>query len=286
MKRRLLLFGAGGKIGTALNLAFADGYELLRVGPETDVTDAGAVRAVVAASRPDLVCNAKVVGGVDFCEREPLLSHQINTRLPALLAGLSAEMGFTLVHFSSESLFPDCAPGSWHTESSPVVPLNVYALTKFGADCLVQNISPYAYVLRLSLQFGPRPAGATQFVERMIERAQNGDETLRVSSDVICTPSYSLDVAARVRSIVEDGLPFGLYHVANQGQASLFELLSTAVDLLGLSTRVEPVPGAAFPSVGRRSSITPIRSEKIPPLRPWQEALADFCSKLQEGKGS
>ncbi|HWR03894.1 MAG TPA: NAD(P)-dependent oxidoreductase [Humidesulfovibrio sp.] len=283
--RNGLIFGGTGKLGTALSRAFADGWNLRAVeSTEADITDKAALRALLTAERPGIVFNAKVIGGVDACEQAPGLAYRVNTRFPAHLAELSLELGFTLVHFSTDAIFPDCAPGAAHTESSVPAPLNAYALSKYGADCLIPAITPRAYVLRLSVQFGERPA-ATQFVERMLEQALHGAPLLRVAADVVSSPSYSQDVAARVRQIVEQSAPFGLYHVANAGQASLHELVFTAVKLLGLETRVEPVPSAIFPALGRRSRVTPLASEKISALRPWQEALADFCREFKAARG-
>lgn len=277
---RGLIFGGSGKLGSALTRAFAEGWELRSVASqELDVTDKAALRGLLSKERPQVVFNAKVIGGVDACEQVPGLAFRINTRFPAQLAELSEELGFTLVHFSTDAVFPDCKPGSHHTESSSARPLNSYALTKYGADCLIPAITNRAYIMRLSVLFGGCQR-ATQFVERMIENALAGAPLLRVAHDVVSTPSYSLDVAARIRAMLEQGTPPGLYHVANQGPASLFELVKTAVALLGLPTVVEPVPASSFPSAGRRSKYTPLASEKIAPLRPWQEALADFCRSL------
>lgn len=282
--RNGLIFGGAGKLGTALSRAFSDGWAMRTVeSREADVTDKAALRALLTQARPKVVFNAKVISGVDACEQAPGLAFLINTRFPSHLAELSEELGFTLVHFSTDAIFPDCAPGDAHTESSVPVPLNAYTLSKYGADCLIPAITPRAYVLRLSVQFGERPA-ARQFVERMLEQALEGAPVLRAASDVICSPSYSLDVAGRIRQMLEHGEPSGLYHLANAGQASLFELVSTAIGLLGLSTRVEALPSASFPTLGRRSNVTPIASGKIDPLRPWQEALAEFCREFKAAR--
>jgi len=282
--RNGLIFGGAGKLGTALSRVFAEGWSLRPVpGAELDVTDRGALRTQLAAERPSVVFNAKVIGGVDACEADPGLAFRINTRFPAHLAELSEELGFTLVHFSTDAVFPDCQPGSAHTESSLPAPLNAYALTKYGADCLLPALSRRAYVLRLSVQFGLRPTAA-QFVERMLERALDGAPLLRVAKDVVCSPSYSLDVAGRIRLLLEQNAPAGLYHVANHGQASLYELVKAAVGLLGLPTMVEPVPSSTFPAAGLRSLRTPLASEKLAPLRPWQDALAEFCREFKAAR--
>lgn len=280
MKPRILIFGARGKLGSAVARAMADGWEVVALDRQAvDINDPEAVNRLLAEAAPDVAVNAVVFGGVDACEREPERAFAVNTLFPRRLAERAEAQGFTLVHFSSDAVFPDAPPGVWHTESSPAGPPNVYGLTKFGADCLIAATTARAYVLRLSVQFGERPQ-PTQFLERMLEMALSGRESLRVASDIVVSPSYSRDVAARVRDILESDLAPGLYHLANEGSASLHELVSQAVADLGLPTRVEPVAHTCFPGLGRRNLRTPIRSEKIPPLRPWRLALTDHCRSL------
>jgi len=280
MPSRALVFGSRGKMGSAVCRAMGPGWDVLPVDRAAlDLDDHEAVRRFVARAAPDVVVNAVVFGGVDACELDPQRAFAVNTLFPKLLAELSEASGFTLVHFSSDAVFPDARPGEPHTESSPAGPPNVYGLSKFGADCLLRASAARAFVLRLSVLFGPR-RGQGQFLERLLGMALARKEELKVSDDIVVSPSHSLDVAARVRELLESGLAPGLYHVANEGSASLHELVSEAVSLLGLSTRVEAVSHTCFPGRGRRNLRTPIRSEKIPPLRPWREALGDYCRAL------
>ena len=286
MPPRVLVFGAGGKLGSAVAQALAGGWEVVPVvRTDVDIRDGDALGRFLAQSSPDAVVNAVVFGGVDACELDPATAFAVNTLFPRQLAARSEEHGFALVHVSSDAVFPDAAPGAFHTEDSPVGPCNVYGASKYAADCLVAATASRAYVLRLSVMFGERRS-PPQFLERMLQMAMAGREVLRVSDDIVVSPSYSPDVATAVRRILESSLPCGLYHVANEGCASLYELVSRAVACLGLPVRVEPVGHDCFPGLGRRSLRTPIRSVKIPPLRPWQEALADYCRRLTRERES
>jgi dTDP-4-dehydrorhamnose reductase len=82
--------------------------------------------------------------------------------------------------------------------------------------------------------------------------------------------------------LVEQETPCGLYHLANAGQASLYELITEIVTGLKLPTRVEQGSHLDFPSIGRKNICTPIRSEKIPPMRPWKEAVAAYCQQMAQ----
>lgn len=285
MKPKALVIGAGGKIGSAVARALSADWEVLPVTRrDVDAEDLEAIEQLVNGAAPSVVVNAVVFGGIDACEVAPERAFRVNTLLPRRLAALAAERGFRLVHFSSDAVFPDCPEGAFHTESSPAVPPNLYGASKFAADTLLAA-SGVAIVLRLSVMFGDRP-GNGQFLERMLGLALSGRQELLVSSDVVVSPSYSRDVAAGVRDVLSSGLAPGVYHLANEGSVSLYELTSRAVRLLDLPTVVRPVSHTYFPGKVRRSLRTPIRSVKIPPLRPWSLALEEYCRELSRERES
>jgi dTDP-4-dehydrorhamnose reductase len=276
----VLVLGHRGKLGQALAQAFgadcrvagrsrADGFE---------AGDFAQVRALLERERPDLVANAVARTGLDACEREPEAAFRINALLPRFLARCSRELGFRLLHFSTDAVFDGHKTSGPYLESDPPAPLNVYGLTKLGGDCLVAAEAPDAYIFRLSVLAGGTPA-RPQFLEKMIARARAG-ETLRVSSDVICSPSSVTDVAAAVHGLVGTGGHGGLFHLANAGSASLWELVDAAVRSLELPATVLPVSHADFPVLGRRPLVTPLASERLAPLRPWREAIRACAGSL------
>jgi dTDP-4-dehydrorhamnose reductase len=150
---------------------------------------------------------------------------------------------------------------------------------------MVMARCPAHYVFRLPILFGAC-SGKGQFVEKMLARLFAGDGKIRVAADVISSPSYSRDIARKVRELLEHGAPFGTYHLANEGTASLYELMKTLVDLLGLDAAVEQGSYRDFPFVGRKNLRTPLRSVRTEPLRPWREAARDYCLALRRKGGS
>jgi len=74
----------------------------------------------------------------------------------------------------------------------------MYGFTKYGGDCFVAAIASRYYIARISVQFGRTP-GKAQFIEKMLERIQQGTHHLRISDDIIVSPSYSRDVAEKIK---------------------------------------------------------------------------------------
>ena len=281
--RNVLVLGNTGKIGSALEEEFGPAYRVSgKNSRDFNVADLPRTERLIRDCRPDVVLNAVVFGGVDPCEGDPLRAFQVNAFFPKRLAELSNEMNFLLVHFSSDGVF-DGESRTPYRESDAPWPINVYGLTKFGGDCFVRSVARRYYIIRISVLFG-KSAKRTQFVERMLERIQREPGGVRIADDLVCSPCFSRDVAWRVRQVIEEERPFGLYHVANAGQASLYELMCAAVENLKLDAKIGRASHGDFAGVGRKTVFTPLVSEKLPPLRSWQEALRSTAENLLAGE--
>lgn len=280
MLKKILLLGHTGKMGLALQEAFKKGYALVcKNSKDFDASRFAEVRVLINEHKPDIVINTVAFLGIEPCEKEPQKAFVLNTLYPKLLAELSAKKGFLLAHFSTDAVFSDKREG-FCTEEDSACPVNIYGLTKFGGDCFIQAIAKKYYIIRISVLFGEAIKNS-QFVEKMLERIKQGQKVLRISDDIILSPTYSRDVALQVRKILEGNFEFGLYHVANKGKASLCELMKEIVANLDLDVQVEPASHKDFPCVGLKNTCTPIRSIKLKSLRPWKEAVREYCQRLE-----
>ncbi|HHT9159541.1 MAG TPA: SDR family oxidoreductase [Candidatus Brocadiaceae bacterium] len=275
---KILLLGSTGKLGIALSNVFCDDYSITgKNSKDFDAMNFEQVRNLIKESKPDIVMNTVAFLGIDPCEKEPEKAFRLNALYPKLLAELSNKQGFLLVHFSTDAVFND-TKGDFYTEEDCPQPLNVYGLTKYGADCFIQAITKRYYIFRISVLFGETSKN-TQFVEKMLLRVKEGNKILRISDDIIGSPTYSKDVAREVRRLIDNRYPFGLYHVANEGKASLYDLMKDIAEKLNIDVKVKKASYKDFPFLGIKNTDTPIKSERISSLRPWQEAVKEYCAK-------
>lgn len=268
-------------MGLALNEILKEDYTVIgRNSKDFDAANFDEVEKMVREVKPDILINAVAFLGIDPCEKDPIKALTLNTLYPKLLAELSKEMGFLLVHFSTDAVFNDDKE-DLYVESDTPKPLNVYGFTKYGGDCFTQSIAHKYYIFRLPLLFG-KSIKNNQFVEKMLLRIKEGNKVIRVADDIVSAPTYSLDIAKEIKRIVESSLPNGIYHVVNEGKATLFEVMSEIVNNLGLDIKVEKASYKDFPYVGIKNTNTPMTSEKIKPLRPWKQAIKDYTKDLNE----
>lgn len=267
-------------MGLALSRAFQTGYEVIgKNSGDFDACDFKQVSRMIEENKPDIVINTVALLGIDPCEKEPEKALRLNTLYPKFLADLSLERDFLLVHFSTDAVFNDRPEGFCGEQDAPC-PLNIYGLTKYGGDCFIQAIAKKYYILRLSILFG-ETTRETQFVEKMLKKVKEGQKTLKISGDIISSPTYSKDVAGEVKKFVETKQPYGLYHLSNEGRVSLYELMKEIVQNLKLDVKVERGSHKDFPCIGIKNTCTPLRSEKVKALRPWQEAVKEYCSHIR-----
>ena len=270
----ILILGHTGKMGTALKSVLGNDHILHLMGRDDfDAYRPFEVIDFVKANPVDVIINAVAHIGIDPCEENPDEAILINVVFPNILATLANGKDCKFVHFSTDAVFPNGGP---YTESDKPAPLNMYGYSKSLADKIIPLIHEKHYICRLSILFGETPK-KNQFVEKML--AKDGD--LYIADDIISSPTYSKDVAREVKWLLETKQPYGLYHVANGGIASLYDLMNEIVKNLRLDKKVNRSSYRYFKHIGTKNTHTPLRSEKIGCMRPWEHAIGEYCHNLR-----
>ena len=276
---RWIVTGARGQLGTALVRHLEGrGAPLRAFGSELDVGDEAAVAATLDVEPPGgVVVNAAAFTRVDRCEREPEHAWRVNAEAPGMLARRARERGLGLVHVSTDYVFDGRGRRPWR-EDDPPSPLGVYGRTKLAGERAVQEALPEALVVRTSWVFGRGRNFVAAILEKGREAARGRGDPLRVVDDQHGRPTSAWDLAGGIVALVERGAT-GLYHLANRGEATWWELARAALDHAGLGdVEVERISTASLPQAAPRPAWSVLDLGKAARagvrLRPWREALA------------
>lgn len=281
---RILITGAAGLVGRALaEHCRAKGDEVFAYDHKSlDIADYQAAETSIAEHRPDAVINCAAWTNVDGCESDPEKARQVNSLGPENLARASRRVDAVLVTISTDYVFDGLKEGFYTQRDNPQ-PISVYGRFKLEGERLAQAEHARTIVVRSGYIFG---LGGTNFLSTIVTRAQRG-EKLKVISDSFGTPTYGRDLAIRLRELAAIDLP-GIYHVVNSGEGASFETFTQEALRVGKYSTdiVESVTMDSLPRPAprpRNSRLKCLLSEAIglPPLRPWQEAVAAFVEETQ-----
>ncbi len=286
--RRCLLLGSTGQLGAVIcRRLSSDGGLDFEVSPRAlvDLARPDTIREWFAThDRYDVVLNAAAFAAVDACETDEARTMDVNALGPKVLAEEVARQGGTLVHVSSNYVFPGTKPTPY-VEEDPVQPMNAYGRSKWAGEVWVRSGCPQHFIVRTSWLFEPH---GKNFVKSILRQAKATGE-IRVVNDQFGCPTYAPDLAEMIFRLIPTK-QYGTYHCANAGVCSWFDLASAAVDRADIPCRKIPISTADYCREHPNAALRPLHSAldctKITrvtgqPMRPWQDALADFVTQWE-----
>jgi len=282
---RVLVTGAHGLLGAAIARAFANCEHVEAADRRTlDITDAGAIEAMAERVRPDAIVNCAAYNDVDGAETHAEQALEVNAFAVLALARVARDRGAAFVHYSTDFVFDGEAARPYEETDAPN-PRSVYASSKLLGDWFAQDAGR-SYVLRVESLFGGPGvhAGARRgSLGTIVDRVRAGDE-VPAFADRTVSPSYTPDVAAATRRLLEDAAPPGTYHCANSGAATWVDIAREAARLLGREPRVKPLTLESVSLRAPRPRYCALSNAKLASLGivmpSWQDALRRYLEIL------
>lgn len=287
--------GAGGQLGQTLVRAAAAAYgdDAVAALPRAvlDVTDDTGVRAAVQKLRPDVILNAAAYTNVDGAEDDPTAALAVNAFGVRSLARAAADVGATLVHYSTDFVFDGTKGAPW-VETDDPNPLSVYAASKLLGEWFAEG--PHIYVLRVESLFGGaavpnRPAGSDGSEQRhpggtldRIADALLAGREVRAFTDRVVSPSYVDDVAAATIALLRTPPAPGLYHCASTGHGTWLEVAQELARQLDVTAAdIRPTTLEEMGLKAPRPKYCALCSDKLAAagiaMPDWRDAVARYA---------
>ncbi len=260
-RRRVLITGAGGQLGRALQQAFAGDEVVALTRADWDVTQPPS--DTVPPGTFELVLHTAAWTDVDGAETDPQGAAAVNVAGTAHAAALRVP----LVTFSTDYVF-DGRKHTPYVESDRPNPTSAYGRTKLHGEAAAGR---EAWVIRTSWLFG---STGHNFLRTMLRLGAERDEVAVVDDQRGC-PTFVGHLAAAVHGLVDDELPYGLWHVAAQGDCTWADFAEAIFEEAGMECRVRRIGTAALERPALRPAYSVLRSERpgAPRLPHWHDGL-------------
>jgi dTDP-4-dehydrorhamnose reductase len=279
---RIVITGHKGQLGRSLWNLLKDGNHLMGIDiPERDITDPGIVD-LIAEFRPHFILHPAAYTNVDGCEENPNLAYKVNVIGTWHVALAAQRTGAPMLYVSTNEVFPGDRELPYFEWDEPH-PINAYARSKLGGECVVQALLSKFYIVRTAWVFAP---GGNNFVTKIMGAAKKFG-ALKVVDDEFGSPTYAPDLAEAIVKLVKTDM-YGIYHFTNSGACSRYEYALEILKLAGLDhIPVTPIPSSEWKRLStppKHSILANVAGASLGiTLRPWQEALAEYFGQVREG---
>lgn len=284
--KKILITGADGMLAKSVKKIFEqdNNYEIIYLNREQlDITNVRNVIKVMENEKPNYVINCAAYTDVNKAEENELEAERINSEGIRILATVSELYFSKFIHISTDYVFDGSLDlNESYKEDDITNPINVYGKTKLQGEEQIRK-HEYNYILRTSWLFGD----GNNFVNKMIELGNKYAE-INVVSDQYGSPTFTDDLAQVIKEIIEKEIPFGTYHVTNQGFTTWNKFAEKIFEYSGIECEVNPITSKEFERNSENKVKRPKNSKldtskilsqgiKIPD---WEDALKRYLKLL------
>ncbi len=251
---------------------------------EMDITDPESVSRVIGEAAPDVVIHCAAWTAVDAAEDPENIAkvRAVNVGGTRNIAQVCKKLDCKMMYISTDYVFNGQGTQPWQPDCRDYAPLNVYGQTKLEGELAVADTLEKYFIVRIAWVFGKN---GSNFIKTMLNVGKKHD-TVRVVSDQIGTPTYTLDLARLLVDMAESE-KYGYYHATNEGgYISWYDFTCEIYKQAGYATRVVPVTTAEY---GLSKAARPFNSRLdksklaengFQPLPAWQDALQRYLKEI------
>ena len=290
----ILVTGANGQLGREMRIVTQgsqDRYIFTDVVKAEDVettlldmTDREAVNRLVDSENVDVIVNCAAYTNVDKAETDEVLCRRLNAEAPAILADAMKRVGGLLVHISTDYVFGGDPYNTPCREDQKGTPTGVYGQTKLEGEQAILATGCQYVILRTAWLYSEY---GRNFVKTMLNLTAT-KPSLKVVFDQVGTPTYALDLAQVIITILEDSKcqmlngkwlngnypNSGIYHYSNEGVCSWYDFTKMIQQIIlmhshsgekerGFICDIQPCHSDEFPSPVKRPAYSVLDKTKI-----------------------
>jgi dTDP-4-dehydrorhamnose reductase len=284
----ILVTGSKGQLGNEIQVLVSKYPELTFFFHDIDtldITNKSALNAIFEKIKPSFIINCAAYTAVDKAETETDKAFLINDLAVKNIAEVAVSQSCKIIHVSTDYVF-DGKKNIPYIETDKTNPMSAYGKSKLAGEQHLINLKD-AIIIRTAWLYS---SFGNNFVKTMIRLGKERSE-IKVVCDQIGNPTYAADLAKAILDIIkysiQNSFKPGIYHFANEGACSWYDLACETIFQYNLPSKVQPIESKDYPtpttrpeySVFNKSKIKQTFGIKIPW---WKHSLTECIKKLRE----
>ncbi len=262
----ILVAGANGQLGSELKelekTGSYDGFEFHFTDvDDLDITRKEQTEQFIKQHNPDTIINCAAFTDVDGAEDNQDAAFLVNDTAVGYLSEITAENNIQLIHISTDYVF-DGRHYLPYKETDEPLPQSVYGRSKRAGEIKVLD-NQAGIIIRTAWLYS---SYGKNFV-RTISRLSKERDELKVIYDQVGNPTYAGDLAESILKILEkqqdNSIPTGIYHFANEGVCSWYDLAMAITEQENTSCTIHPIESKDWPAKAQRPHYSLFNKAKI-----------------------
>jgi dTDP-4-dehydrorhamnose reductase len=251
-----------------------------------DICDKEETSKIIGKNKPDIVFHLAAETDLDLCEKNPKHAYRINVDGTSNVVRSCDAHGVLLVYISTSGVF-DGTKSDPYTEDDTPNPINIYGQTKLEGEKIVQSSVEKYFIVRASWMVGGRGRDK-KFVGKIVGFINDGVKKIKAVTDILGSPTFTDDFSMNIMPLIETER-YGIYHMANKGYCSRFQIAEKIIEYMGKQKEVEliPVKSDVFPLIASRPRSEKLSSSKLDRLGlnnmpKWEKSLEKYLRELRQ----
>lgn len=280
MDKKIAVVGANGQVGQCMQV-LAKNYPELEIDffdkTSVDICQKEQIQTQLSKKEYTHLINLAAYTKVDLAETESALAYAINADAVKNLSAYAKDNNLIFIHLSTDYVF-DGEQEKPYLETDIPKPINVYGSSKLLGETYIQEHLEKYYIIRSSWLYSNFGHNFYKSISRVIL----DNKSLNITTEQIGTPTLVDDlVDVLFKIIASKKQVYGLYHFANEGQATWYDF-ALAIEKKSLGSPKELIqPISVYPTAARRPKYSVLDTSKIKQafgleIRTWQEALKEL----------
>lgn len=281
MRKKLIITGANGQLGRAVNALYKDREDIVCVNTdveELDITNLEEVQAFVEREKPYAIINCAAYTAVDACEDCEDLAFRVNAIGPRNLAIAAEVNGAKMMHISTDYVFAGNSATPYR-EFDQTGPQGAYGRTKLAGEEFVARFSTRHFIIRTAWLYGD----GKNFVKTMLRLAETMPE-VKVVDDQVGSPTSASELAKAMDALLFTD-NYGTFHGTCEGVCSWADFAEEIFRIAGTGTKVVRISSAEFAAKAKRPAYSVLENYMLKNttdfvFADWKDAIKEYMQTL------